>query len=150
MHHPKDIDWLVGENMRTYALTLTISLYLISPNCMQFFYIVNLVMFPLMLMTVIIFGGGRSGYWLWKLINIFYCCDYVTITQYHCIMIGQQKNNRTLLSPKLGSNRKTCNHFIKSRCISELSWNFLGGKKKCSGIAFFLQSSRYVSMSSHV
>ena len=21
-----------------------------------------------------------SGYWLWKLINIFYYCDYVTIT----------------------------------------------------------------------
>ena len=29
------------------------------------------------------------------------------------------------ISPKLGSNRKTCNHFLKSRCISELSWNFL-------------------------
>ena len=37
-----------------------------------------------------------SGYWLWKLINIFYYCDYVTVTQCHCIMIGQQKNNRDL------------------------------------------------------
>ena len=37
-----------------------------------------------------------SGYWLWKLINIFYYCDYVTSTQYHCIMIGQQENYRIL------------------------------------------------------
>ena len=41
-----------------------------------------------------------------------------------CIMIGQQKNYRILLSPKVPFNRKTCNHFIKFRCISELSSNF--------------------------
>ena len=45
-------------------------------------------MFPLCLSIVIIFYF-LSGYWFWKLINIFYYCDYVTIT-------GQQKNNRTL------------------------------------------------------
>ena len=59
-------------------------------------------------------------------------------------MIGQQENNRTLYHQKLGTNRKTCNHFLKSRCISELSWYFFE-KYKCSGIAFFLQSSRYAS-----
>ena len=26
-----------------------------------------------------------------KHLYIFYSCDYVTITQYHCITIGQQK-----------------------------------------------------------
>ena len=26
---------------------------------------------------------------------------------------------------KLGFNRKTCNHFLKSRCISEIYWHFL-------------------------
>ena len=158
---------------------------------------------------------GGSGYWLWKLINIFYYCDYVNITHLMLIMIGQQKNNTTtspkwkwsrpvvsdslqahglqptrflhpwdspgkntgvgchfllqgifltqgsnpglcivgrrfaiwatreVMSPKLGSNRKICNHFLKSRCVSELSWNFW--KSKCSDTAFFLQSSRYVS-----
>ena len=60
-------------------------------------------------------------------------------------MIGQQKNNRTLYHPELGTNRKTCNHFLKSRYVSELSWYFFE-KYKCSGIAFFLQSSRYVSI----
>ena len=40
-------------------------------------------------------------------------------------MIGPQKNERTLLSPKLQFNRKTCSHFLKSRCISKLSCNIL-------------------------
>ena len=37
-----------------------------------------------------------SGYWLWKLMNMFYSwlCNY--FSQYHCIMIGQQENNRAL------------------------------------------------------
>ena len=35
-------------------------------------------MFPLRHAIVIIFYI-LSGYWLWKLINIFYYCDYVTI-----------------------------------------------------------------------
>ena len=47
-------------------------------------------MFPLWLATVIIFHF-LFGYWLWKQINIFYYCDYVTITQYHGITTGQQK-----------------------------------------------------------
>ena len=44
---------------------------------MQLFYIVRLIMFSLWLAVVITY-------------------DYVTITQYHCLMISQQKNNRTL------------------------------------------------------
>ena len=61
-------------------------------------------------------------------------------------MIGQQKNNRTLY--KLSFNRKTCNHFLKSRCISELSWNFL----KNTNVQVFLFFSRAPDiflMSSH-
>ena len=27
--------------------------------------------------------------------------------------------------PKLGSQRESCNQFLKCRCLSELSWNFL-------------------------
>ena len=41
-------------------------------------------------------------------------------------MIGQQKNHRQdSVSAKLPFNRKTCDHFLKSRCTSELSQNFL-------------------------
>ena len=29
------------------------------------------------------------------------------------------------MSPTLSFNIKTCNHFLKSKCISELYWNFL-------------------------
>ena len=85
-----------------------------------------------------------SGYWLWKLINIFYYCDYVTIFHlvplYHDWSTEKQENS---ISPKLGSNRKTCNHFLKSSCISELSWNFL--KNTNSQVWHFPQSARYVS-----
>ena len=35
--------------------------------------------FPLWLTIIIIFYF-LSGYWLWKLLNIFYYCDYITIT----------------------------------------------------------------------
>ena len=52
-------------------------------------------MFPLWLAIVIIFYF-LSGYWLWKLINIFYYCDYVTITDLIPLYNSQQKNNRTL------------------------------------------------------
>ena len=67
-----------------------------------------------------------SGYWLWKLIYIFYFGDYVTIAYlillYHDWSTEKQQNS---IWPKLGSNRKICNQFLKSRCISENSWNFL-------------------------
>ena len=39
-------------------------------------------MLPLWLAIIIIFYF-LSGYWLWKLINIFYYYNYVTITQYY-------------------------------------------------------------------
>ena len=42
-------------------------------------YFILLIMFPLWLAIVIIFYF-LSGYLLWKLINTFYYCDYVTIT----------------------------------------------------------------------
>ena len=41
----------------------------------------------------------------------------------------------------LGYNRKTCNHFLKSKCISELSWNFL----KNTDAQVLLFSTRNVS-----
>ena len=80
-------------------------------------------MLPLRVAIVIIFCF-LSGYGLWKLINIFYYCDYLTII--HLIPLYHDwstEKYRTIIT-KLGSNRKTCNHFLKSRCISELSWNF--------------------------
>ena len=55
-------------------------------------------------------------------------------------MIGQQKNKRTLYHQNY--NRKTCNHFVKSRCISELCWNVL--KNTNAQVFLFLQSSKYV------
>ena len=48
-------------------------------------------MFPLWLAIIIIFYF-LSGYWLWKLLNIFSYCDYaIIICLIPCIMIGQQK-----------------------------------------------------------
>ena len=39
----------------------------------------RLIMFPLWLAAVTIFYF-LPGYWLWKPINIFYYCDYITVT----------------------------------------------------------------------
>ena len=62
-------------------------------------------------------------------------------------MIGQQKNQNPI-SLKLPLNRKTCNHFLKSRCTLELSWNFL--RNTDAPIFFFLQSCRCDSNEQHV
>ena len=51
------------------------------PNCMEPFYIVKLIMFPIWLKIIIIFYF-LSGYWLGKLINTLYYGDYVTITHF--------------------------------------------------------------------
>ena len=57
--------------------TSTYHITLFNPwNFMQLFQIIRLIMLPLQFATVIIFYF-LSGYWLWKLINIFYYCDYV-------------------------------------------------------------------------
>ena len=81
---------------------------------------------------------------LWKLINIFHYCEYVTITQYHCIMIGQQKNDRILyhenyhLIEKPVITLKTHMHMIIILEFFE--------KYKCPGTAFcFCRHSRCVS-----
>ena len=66
------------------------------PQTVCNYFTVRLIMFPLWLAIVIIFYF-LSGYWLWKLINIFYYCDYITII--HLIPLyhdWSQKNNRTL------------------------------------------------------
>ena len=51
-------------------------------------------MFPSWLAIVITFYFSLDS--LWKLINVSSYCDYVSTTQYRCIIIDQQKNNRTL------------------------------------------------------
>ena len=125
MHQPKDIDWL-SRWKHVHVCTSTYYITLLDPqNCMWLFYIVRLIMFPLWFAIVIIFYFW-SDYWLWKLINIFYYCDYVSIT--HLIPLYHDWSTEKLynsISPKLAFNRKICNHCLKSRCISELSWNFL-------------------------
>ena len=66
-------------------------------------------MFPLWLAIAIIFHF-LSGYWLWKLINIFYYCDYVTII--HLIPLYHDWSTELeFYIPKLPFNRKTCNYF---------------------------------------
>ena len=76
-HQPKDIDW-VGRRIHVHLCN---SIYHItlpdSPNCMQLFYIVRLIIIPLWLVIIIIFYF-LSGSWLWKPISIFCYCDYVT------------------------------------------------------------------------
>ena len=49
------------------------------------FHIVRSIMLPFWFAVVIIFYF-LFGFWLWKLVNIFYYCEQV-----HCIMNGQQK-----------------------------------------------------------
>ena len=71
---------------------------------------------------------------LWKLINIFYYCDYLTVI--HWIPLHNDQSTE--------SNRKTWYHFLKSKCTTELFWNFFFETCKCPGIAI-LQSSRCVS-----
>ena len=52
-------------------------------------------MLPFLLATVIIFYF-LSGYWLWKLIHIFYYCDYVTII--HLILLHHAAAAKSLQS----------------------------------------------------
>ena len=85
----------VDENVHVCSVTYHITL-LKFPNSMYLFYTVRLIMFPLWLAIVIIFYF-LSGYWLWKLISIFYYCDYVTII--HLISLYHNwsaENNRML------------------------------------------------------
>ena len=59
----------------TTSLCLTSQLYVIILCCYKtVIYIGKLIMFPLWLAIVIIFYF-LSGYWLWKLKNIFYYCE---------------------------------------------------------------------------
>ena len=89
-------------------------------------------MFSLCLATVIIFYF-LSGYWLWKLINIFYYCHYITTI---CLLpLYHDWSTEKLLislSSKLPFNRKNCNHFLKPRWYQ----NYLG-------IFWKIQMSRY-------
>jgi len=121
------------ENMCMYALPLTTSLCLTAPS----------QLYVIILACICNYLSFLSGCWLGKLINIFYYSNYVTITHliplYHDWSI--EKWSCSIL-PKPGSNRKTYNHKIQMRI--RIILNFFENYK-CSGIAFFLQSSRYVS-----
>ena len=106
------------------------------------YFIVRKIMFPLWRETILIFYF-LSGYWLWKLINIFYYCDYITITWNHCVMIGQQKNNSILYHQNYHLIEKTLITFLNPNAYQ----NYLGffWKIQMPRCCFFLQSSRYVS-----
>ena len=52
-------------------------------------------MFPLWLTIIIVFYF-LSGYWLWKLINIFYYGDYVTIEPLNIIPLYQDWSTEKL------------------------------------------------------
>ena len=124
MHQPKDIDWLGRwKNVHVCTSLTHHSAWPPPPGCRCLFYIDRLIMFLFWPTTAITFYF-LPGYWLWKLISIFYYCDYVTITHiiplYHDWSIEKQNS----VSLKLPFNRKSCNHFLKPRCISELPWNF--------------------------
>ena len=121
------------------------------PNCMWLFYIVRLIMFPLWLAIVIIFiFYFSSGYQVWKLINIFYYCDYVTIT--HLIPLyhdwSTEKNNRTLYHQNWDLIEKPVITF-KIQMHIRIILKFFE-KYKCSGIAFFSRAPDMFLMRSHV
>ena len=78
MHQPKDIHWL-GRWKHMHDVLPFTSLCLTPSNCMELFYIVKLIMFPIWIKIIFYF---LSGYWLGKLINTFYYGDYVTISHF--------------------------------------------------------------------
>ena len=99
-------------------------------------------MFPLWLAIVIIFiFYFSSGYQVWKLINIFYYCDYVTIT--HLIPLyhdwSTEKNNRTLYHQNWDLIEKPVITFKIQMHIRIILKYF--EKYKCSSIAFFSRAS---------
>ena len=66
---------LAGQMRTCVCMHFHLHITLINPwNCMYLFYIIRLIMFPLWPAIVIIFYF-LSGYWLWKLINIFCYCE---------------------------------------------------------------------------
>ena len=83
-----ETDW-VDENMCMYALSLTKTLCLTppNPNYMYLSYFVKLIMFPLWIEILITFYF-LSGSWWWKLVNIFYYCDYVIITHFSSVQFS--------------------------------------------------------------
>ena len=88
MYRPRDIERLGGRG-HVHACTSTYRMALPTPpNCVWWFYTARWIVFPLWLEIVIIFYF-LSGYWLWKLINIFYYCDFVAIIHW----IGEGNGN---------------------------------------------------------
>ena len=77
---PKRQTGWVDETVCRGALPLPTSLTLTTPHVVCNYFIL-LIMFPLWLAIIIIFSF-LSGYWLGKLINIFYYGDDVTITHF--------------------------------------------------------------------
>ena len=109
--------------MCIYALPLTTSCCLIPSNCMQLFYIVRLIMFPIWLATVIIFCVWLLIVKTDKHLVLLWLCNYYLLNTIVSWLVNGKIME--LCITKLGSNRKMCNPFLKSGCISELSWIFL-------------------------
>ena len=107
--NPKGVDWLSGWKhvlvcISTYHITLLDS----SPQVVcSLFYIVKLIIFQLWLAVVIIFYF-LSGYWLWKLINIFYFCDYSLNTTVSWLA------NRKII--ELYTTNAVLSHLVMSDC----------------------------------
>ena len=97
MHQPKNIGYL-GVWKHVHVSTSTHHITLLDPpqTVCNDFILFTLIMFPLGLAAITIFYF-LSGYWLWKLINMFYYCDYITIThlipQYHDWSTEKWKNS---------------------------------------------------------
>ena len=80
-----------------------------------------------------------------KHLLLLWLCNYYLISLYHDWSTEKLWNS---ISPNLAFNRKAYNHFLKSICTSELSWNFLKNTNAQVLLLlffFFCQSSRYVS-----
>ena len=75
LNEPTKRPRLAGQMRTCVCMHFHLHITLINPwNCIYLFYIIRLIMFPLWPAIVIIFYF-LSGYWLWKLKNIFYYCD---------------------------------------------------------------------------
>ena len=152
IHQPKDKDRLVHKNRCMYVLPLITSFYLthqIVYNYVIFMHAkllqswltlcdsmdcslpglcpwdVSLIIFPLWLAILIIFL-----FFVWLLnvkidkhLLLLQLCNYYLLNTIVSWLVNRKQCNSISLKPPF--NRKAHNHFLNSRCISKLSWNFL-------------------------
>ena len=126
MHQSKDIDWMgrwehVHIYTATYRITLCPKLYVIISYC-EVHYV-----------SIMVCNCDYFLFFVWLLtmktdkhLSVLWLYNYYFLNIIVSWLVNRKEQNS--ISLKLPFNRKTCIHFLKSRCTTELSWNFLKNK----------------------